>query len=195
MKYTKLFLPAVLFLASCAAPATPEPIQTLTPEPTQTLRPEPTATQAALNDTSSSAGDCTLVLGSYDLPHTSTKAGGQELYDLAEKEPSDTYLELKAVVTEAAHLVAPNDGVDGTLIFANIDDVDGNTIYRFAVLIYLPDGGAGVGQITADSRITASGLYVGYVYPPEDLFVSFPNHAPKTKFPSIKAETAAYGCD
>lgn len=50
MKYTKLFLLVVLFLASCAAPATsaPAPTETFTPEPTatQTLVPTPTITPA-----------------------------------------------------------------------------------------------------------------------------------------------------
>lgn len=46
MKYTKLFLLVVLFLASCAAPATsaPVPTQTFTPEPTATQTPIPTPT-------------------------------------------------------------------------------------------------------------------------------------------------------
>jgi hypothetical protein len=50
MKYTKFFLLVVLFLASCAAPATSAPAstQTLTPEPTatQTSIPTPTITPA-----------------------------------------------------------------------------------------------------------------------------------------------------
>lgn len=46
MKYTKLFLLVVLFLASCGAPATsaPVPTQTFTPEPTATQTPLPTPT-------------------------------------------------------------------------------------------------------------------------------------------------------
>ena len=40
MKYTKLSLLVVFVLASCAAPATPSPIQTLTQEPTTTLLEE-----------------------------------------------------------------------------------------------------------------------------------------------------------
>ncbi len=42
MKHTKLFLLVVLFLASCAAPATSAPV------PTQTFTPEPTATQTSI---------------------------------------------------------------------------------------------------------------------------------------------------
>jgi hypothetical protein len=42
VKFTKPFLFAVLFLASCAAPLTPAPTQTFTPEPTQV--PSPTET-------------------------------------------------------------------------------------------------------------------------------------------------------
>lgn len=44
MKYTKLFLLVVLFLASCAVPATsaPVPTQAFTPEPTATQTPIPT---------------------------------------------------------------------------------------------------------------------------------------------------------
>lgn len=43
MKYTKLFLLIILFLASCAPPAI-SPTQTFTPEPTATQTPSPTPT-------------------------------------------------------------------------------------------------------------------------------------------------------
>src|SRR3972149_2980577 len=46
MKHTNLFLLVVLFLASCAAPTTPAPTQTLVPEPTATQTAAPTNSPA-----------------------------------------------------------------------------------------------------------------------------------------------------
>lgn len=183
-----LFIFPVLMLAvnlACAGLAA-APTATSTSAPTQT----PALTQAS----SSSTNSCTITLASYDLPHEAADIGGQELYDLAATEPNNTYLSISATVTEAQHLVSASDGVDGTLVFAYIGDLEEGVIKAHYLLIYLPDGGEAVSQLPVDSKISVSGLYVGYVYPPKNLFTAFPNENEDTKFPSIKAETASYGC-
>jgi hypothetical protein len=135
---------------------------------------------------------CTLV--HYSLPHEATSLNGKALYEFAATEPTDAYLSVTATVVEARHLVQKADGVDGTLVFAYIGDQESDGIHAYYLLTYLPDEGQGVSVITPDSLITASGLYVGYVYPPANLFAAFPNDPEITKFPSIKAELASYGC-
>lgn len=135
---------------------------------------------------------CTIV--HYSVPHEAASLNGKALYEFAATEPTDAYLSVTAIVVEARRLVQESDGVDGTLVFAYIGDQEGEGIHAYYLLIYLPDEGKGVPVITPDSLITASGLYVGYVYPPANLFAAFPNDPEITKFPSIKAESASYGC-
>ena len=161
---------------------------------TATVAPSTDIPITSTQTSSSPSTDCTIIFASYDLPHAATDIGGQELYDLAATQPSDTYLSASATVTEAQHLVSASDGVDGTLVFAYIGDLDGGVIKAYYLLIYLPDAGEAVSQLPVDSKMDISGLYVGYVYPPKNLFTAFPNENEDTKFPSIKAETASYGC-
>lgn len=153
-----------------------------------------TADQPSIQTPSSSSSDCNIIFASYDTPHAATEIGGQELYDLAVTEPSDTYLSATTTVIEARHLVSAADGVDGTLVFAYIGDLEGDVIKAHALLVYLPDGGEAINKLPVDSQLYISGPYVGYVYPPKGLFIAFPNEKEDTKFPSIKAETASYGC-
>ena len=159
---------------------------------TPPTQPAPLDTPS-IQSSPSSTTDCSLIFASYDLPHAATDIGGQELYDLAATEPSDTYLSASATVTEAQHLVGANN-TDGTLILAYISDLVGDVTSTYGLLIYLPDGGEAVSLLLVDSKISVSGLYVGYVYPDKNLFTVFPNEQENTKFPSIKAETASYGC-
>ena len=137
---------------------------------------------------------CTVTIASYELPHDAKQVKGKELYDLAATEPGEIYLSAKAVAVEAQRLLSPSEGVDGTLVYAYIDDMEADGVHGYYLLIYLPDQGQGVEKIAENSRITVSGAYVGYVYPPANLFVVFPNDPEITKFPSIKAENASYGC-
>lgn len=170
----------VAALIACQASSTP---------PTQ---PAPLDTPS-FQSSPSSTTDCSMIFASYDLPHAATNIGGKELYDLAATEPSDTYLSVSATVVEAQHLVGANN-TDGTLIFAYISDLNVDIVTTHVLLIYLPDGGEAVSLLPVDSKISASGLYVGNVYPDKNLFTVFPNEEENTKFPSIKAETASYGC-
>src|SRR5690349_20743214 len=112
----KIYFPAILlFLTSLACQALSGPAATPLP-------------QVAVDQGGSSAASdgCSVVVNNYDLSHSATETGGQEFYDLAAAGTSeDTYLQMTAVVTETAHLVSESDGVDGTLVFAHIDDVEG----------------------------------------------------------------------
>lgn len=152
------------------------------------------ATQPSIQTSSSTSNDCSIIVASYDIPHAATDIGGRALYDLAVTEPGETYLSASTIVMEARHLVSTSDGVDGTLVLAYIGDLDGDTIKAHALLVYLPDEGDAVNQLPVDSQLYISGPYVGYVYPPKNLFTAFPNENEDTKFPSIQAETASYGC-
>jgi len=76
--------------------------QTFSAPPTQ----PPAVDIPSIQSSPSSTTDCSIIFASYDLPHAATDIGGQELYDLAATEPSDTYLSASATVTEAQHLVS-----------------------------------------------------------------------------------------
>jgi hypothetical protein len=172
-------------LCACSSISTPSTSAPIPPSHTPV---------ASAQSSPSSTTDCHITLASYDIPHAANDIGGQALYDLAATEPSDIYLSASAIVMEAQHLVSESEDVDGPLVLAYIGDLDGNVIKAHVLLIYLPDGGEAVNQLPVDSKIGISGPYVGYVYPPKNLFTTFPNENEDTKFPSIKAETASYGC-
>lgn len=180
---TLVFTTIALFLAnlSCglfAPKAPPDLVPTATPK----------------SEAVAEEDDCTVTIASYELPHDAKQVKGKELYELAATEPGEIYLSVDAVVVEAQRLLSPSEGVDGTLVYAYIGDMEAGGLHGYYLLIYLPGQGQGVEKITENSRITASGAYVGYVYPPANLFAAFPNDPEITKFPSIKAESASYGC-
>jgi SAM-dependent methyltransferase len=184
---SKVLIMAGVLALSCACSSLS------TPSTSVPIPPTDTAVTSTLSLPSSTT-DCHITVASYDTPHAANDIGGQALYDLAATEPSDVYLSASAIVMEAQHLVSESDDVDGTLVLAYIGDLDGDVIKAHVLLIYLPDGGEAVNQLPVDSKIGISGPYVGYVYPPKNLFAKFPNEKEDTKFPSIKAETASYGC-
>jgi hypothetical protein len=118
------------------------------------------------------------------------KVDGRRFYRESDALKGDM-VEITAQVLEARHFLIPDAGVDGTLVLVLITG-DDNNLYE--ATIYLPDRGSGVFQFLPEAVILASGLHLGYLPPPENLFGSFPNVGNVELLPSMKAITASGGC-
>ena len=169
---------AHIFATQTAQAPTATP--TSTPNPTPTARPSPTTTPELRLEDFSVEMPFTCQAGPLNLYSPLTyakdtgKIDGRRFYEEAET-LTGSHVEISGKVVEAQYYADPNEYVGGTLVLVLIT-ADSGDIKYYAAVIFLPDdGGLGVTQYLAHSEIEASGVHLGLIPTPKNLFTWFPN--------------------